>query len=342
MGEGGGQVLRSALTLSAATGRAFRMDNIRAGRKKPGLAAQHLACLRAAGRISGGKVEGDRVGSREISFAPGKVRAGEYRFSIRTAGSAALVAQTVALPLALAGGGVSRVTVTGGTHVPWSPTAGYLQRVWAPAMDAMGVRLAVEWGPAGYYPKGGGELRLAVHPAGRRPVPLDAAVRGSLHELKGRLTISRLPARVAERCRTRAEERLRENGLYVEWDLERSAAAGPGVCLELVAGFGLISAGFTSIGEKGKPAERLAEEAAGALIEFLASGAAFDEHLADQMVVPLALAGEEVSFTTGRVTSHLTTVADVVRIFLPHMDLKVEGEAGGPGTVNIFPRKKAK
>jgi len=339
MGEGGGQVLRAALTLSMATGRGFRMEKIRAGRKKPGLAAQHLTCVRAAARVSGARVSGDRAGSGELSFSPGRVRPGEYSFRIRTAGSTALVVQTVALPLALAGG-PSRLSVTGGTHVPWSPTAGYLSGVWARAMGAMGLRISVGLAGAGYYPKGGGRLEVVVDRARGPLVPLEALERGSLHGLGGRLTISRLPGDVAERCRVRADGLLQAGGHYADWRIERLPAPGPGVCLELTAGFGLLSAGFSAIGERGKPAERLAEEAAGALIEFLASGAALEEHLADQLVVPLALAGGESRFSTGRVTPHLLTVAEVARAFLPGLKIDIEGEPGEPGTVRVRPGKK--
>ena len=179
MGEGGGQVLRSALTLSAVTGKAFRMERIRAGRRKPGLAAQHLACVHGAARISNAKVTGDRAGSGEISFAPKRVRPGQYGFRIRTAGSAALLAQTVVLPLALAGEG-SRLTLGGGTHVPWSPAAGYLDGVWAPALDALGLRFSAELKRAGFYPKGGGGLELTVRPARKPLMPLDAEALAAL------------------------------------------------------------------------------------------------------------------------------------------------------------------
>jgi len=334
VGEGGGQVLRAALALSAITGKAFRMENIRAGRPKPGLAAQHLACVHGVARISDAKVSGDRAGSCEVSFAPKKVRPGKYSFRIRTAGSAALLAQTAALPLALAGG-ESRLKLGGGTHVPWSPAAGYLDGVWAPALDALGLRFSAELRRAGFYPKGGGELELTVHPARRPLMPLDAEARGSLHGLEARVTIARLPEDVARRCRERTDALLGANGLFAEWELLRLPAASPGVCLELIASFGLLSAGFSSLGERGKPAEKLAGEAVGALVAFLASGAAVDAHLADQLVVPLALTPGESRFSTNRVTPHLLTVAEVARIFLPGIDLRVDGEPGGPGSVYV-------
>jgi RNA 3'-terminal phosphate cyclase (ATP) len=334
IGEGGGQVLRSALTLSAALGRSFRMEKIRAGREKPGLAAQHLACVHAAARLSGARVSGDRAGSLEVSFSPGKLRPGRYSSRVRTAGSAALVAQTAALPLALAGG-ESRLTVGGGTHVPWAPTAGYLTDVWAPAAESLGLRTSLRLERAGYYPNGGGELVMTVHPARRPLMPLEAVARGSLRRLRARLAVSRLPGHVVERCRGRAEALIVQNGLFADWEVLRLPAASPGVCLELVAEFGVLSAGFGSLGRPGKPAEKLAEEAVGALAAFLASGAAVDHHLADQLVVPLALAPGTSSFSVDRLTGHLLTVVQLVRCFLPEVEISVEGQAGGPGTVQV-------
>ena len=334
MGEGGGQVLRASLSLSAITGCGFRMERIRAGRKKPGLAAQHLACVRAAARICSARVSGDRAGSQELSFRPGKLKPGEYEFRVRTAGSAALVAQTVALPLSAAGGD-SNVTIGGGTHVAWSPSAGYLADVWCRAISALGLHVDARLSRAGYYPKGGGEIILSVRQRQHPVMPLDAAARGSLRGVRGHLVISRLPEDVARRCRGRADALLGESGLFAEWTSERLAAASPGIGLEIFADFGVLSAGFVSLGKRGKPAEQLAEEAVGALVSFLSSGAAVDMHLADQLVLPLALAPGASRFTTSRITSHLLTVLDVVRLFLPEVEVCVEGESGEPGLVVI-------
>jgi RNA 3'-terminal phosphate cyclase (ATP) len=314
------------------------MERIRAGRKKPGLAAQHLACVRAAAEVSGARITGDRAGSGEVSFSPRGARGGDYRFRVRTAGSAPLVAQTVALPLAVAGG-TSRARVTGGTHVPWSPSAGYLSEVWCPAVDALGLHAAASLERAGYYPKGGGELSISVR-GGRAPLmPLDAAVRASLRGVDARITISRLPEEVARRCRDRAEELLGANGLFAEWRTDRLPAASPGVSLELIANFGVLSAGFTSLGRKGRPAEKLAEEAVDSLVSFLRSGATVDAHLADQLVLPLALAGGVSRFTTDRISSHLATVVELARIFLPEVEIAVEGKVGEAGSVQVSGRE---
>jgi RNA 3'-terminal phosphate cyclase (ATP) len=310
------------------------MTAIRAGRGRPGLAAQHLTCVRAAARISEARVSGDRTGSTELSFRPKRTRAGKYRFSVRTAGAAALVAQTVALPLALTEG-ESRVVIRGGTHVPWSPTAGYLSSVWCPAVGAVGLRVAAALTRAGYYPKGGGELELSVRGRGRTPLPLDAVQRGSLRHLRASVTISRLPRDIGLRCRGRAEELLTASGLFADWEELRPQAASPGVCLELVADFGVLSAGFVSIGRRGKPAEELAAEAVGSLTDFLSSGASVDMHLADQLVLPLALTPGPSRFATERITSHLLTVIELVGAFMPDAGLSVEGAKGEAGLVQI-------
>ncbi len=337
MGEGGGQVLRAALSLSAITRRSFRMENIRAGREKPGLAAQHLACVRAAAKISGARVSGDRAGSQELSFRPGKIRPGRYEFRVRTAGSAALVAQTVVLPLTVAGGD-STVTIGGGTHVAWSPSAGYLADVWCRAIGAVGLHVSSRTERAGYYPKGGGELSLSVRHSHHPVMPLDAVARGSLRGVRAGLTISRLPEDIVRRCRDRADALLAESGLFADWNAERLPAASPGICLEVFADFGVLSAGFVSLGKRGKPAEKLAEEAIGSLTSFLGSGVALDMHLADQLVVPLALAKGLSRFSTERVTGHLLTVAEVVRLFLPDVEMAIAGKSGEAGTVQILGR----
>jgi len=334
MGEGGGQVLRAALSLAVITGRAFRMERIRAGRSRPGLAAQHLACVRAAAEISGGRVSGDRAGSQELSFRPGKVRPGDFRFRVRTAGSAALVAQTVALPLALAEGD-SSVSIAGGTHVAWSPSAGYLAGVWCRAIGAVGLHVVARTERAGYYPRGGGELSLAVRHSLHPVMPLDAVVRGALRGVRAALTVSRLPEKTARACRDSADALLKESGLFADWSSERLPASSPGIALEIFADFGVISVGFAALGDRGKPAGRLAEGAAGALNSFLGSGAAVDMHLADQLVVPLALAPGISRISTERVTGHLLTVAEVTRLFLPEAEISIEGARGEPGIVQV-------
>ncbi|MGB5474802.1 MAG: RNA 3'-terminal phosphate cyclase, partial [Gammaproteobacteria bacterium] len=206
MGEGGGQVLRSALSLSLLTGQPVHLMRIRAGRDKPGLVYQHRMAVQAAGRISAARVEGDRIGSQELYFSPAAVASGNYHFDIGTAGATSLVLQTVLLPLALAAGG-SQLYVTGGTHVPWSPCFHFLDWHWRTLLARLGVTFELEMIRAGFYPRGGGEVR-AVLPGGARLKGLELVERGRLLRVRGLSAIANLATEVGQRQRNRALQQL--------------------------------------------------------------------------------------------------------------------------------------
>ncbi|MEK7866621.1 MAG: RNA 3'-terminal phosphate cyclase [Planctomycetota bacterium] len=348
-GEGGGQVLRTSLTLSLLTGKPFRIARIRAGREVPGLRPQHLECVRAAARISRAAVEGDREGSQALSFSPGPVSPGAYEFRIATAGALTLVLQTVLLPL-LRARGPSLITLSGGTHVPWSPTIDYVARVFLPSIEAAGYPpVPIEVLSAGYYPKGGGEVKLAVpewDPAGVRP--LDREDRGRVLRVRGVSNVSSLPPHVSDRQAGRAEARLAAMGWPYQIERVFTPSCQPGTSLLLVAETEGGPIGASALGQKGKPAERVADEACDELARLLASDGAVDPHLADQLVLPLALIAEESAYTTTEVTPHLRTVLEVVRAFLP-ADLAVQElpsepdpqamrgrQAGAPGRVVVL------
>jgi len=333
-GEGGGQVLRTSLALSAITGRPVTIEGIRAGRPRPGLAAQHLAAVRAAAEVSGARVEGARKGSTALSFEPAGVRPGRYRLDIGTAGAATLVLQTVVLPLALAPGS-SDVRVTGGTHVPWSPPYHYLELQWAPVLRELGVHLDLALEAAGFYPRGGGRVRALVTPA-RAPLrPLRRVDRGALVRIEGLAGSARLPGHVTERMARAAREGLGGLGCPVEVGRVRLDAPSPGAFLVLRATCEGATLTVSALGERGKPAEQVAAEAVSELRRVLGTGACTDPHLADQILLPLALARGESELTTARVTRHLTTNAWVIRQFLPDALIEVEGEEGGPGRVRV-------
>jgi RNA 3'-terminal phosphate cyclase (ATP) len=336
MGEGGGQVLRSALGLSLLTGRPFRLTRIRANRDRPGLRPQHLAAVRAAARVSGARVRGDRVGSAEIALAPGPVRAGDYLFDIGTAGATSLVLQTLLLPLALAPGG-SALTIRGGTHVPWSPCFHYLDRQWRHFLARMGVPFDLALTMAGFYPRGGGELRAWI-PGGARPRPLRLTERGPLRGVGGLSAVADLPRQIAERQRRRALRRLHAvlPGIEPELELEELPAASPGTVLLLLAEHEAGRACCFALGARGKRAEQVADEAVAALADFEAGDGAVDPWLADQLLLPLAMAEGPSELRTSEITAHLLTNAEVVRAFLP-VGIAVEGRAGGPGTVRVRP-----
>lgn len=334
-GEGGGQVLRTSLALSLLTQQPFRIERIRAGREEPGLRPQHLECVRAAMRVSHAAVTGDRVGSQSLVFSPGPVEPGAYEFRIGTAGATTLVVQTVLLPL-LFTRGPSLLTVTGGTHVNWSPTVDYLDHVFLRSIEAAGYpRVPLEVPFAGYYPKGGGEVKLAVPEwDGAGLVPLRRETRGAVARVRAISATSSLPQHVSDRQSGRVEARLR--AMRLPHDVERRVYASrqPGTSVLLVAEAESGPLGATSLGARGKPAEQVAEEACDELERIPSGEGAVDPHLADQLVLPLALVDGDSSYTTTQVTLHLLTNIDVVRAFHP-VEITVEGREGNPGRVVV-------
>lgn len=196
-GEGGGQVLRTSLALSMVTGRPFRIEGIRAGRANPGLLRQHLTGVRAAAEISGAKVQGAELGSKQLTFEPGEVRAGDYQFSIGTAGSTTLVLQTI-LPALLAAKGRSTMVLEGGTHNPAAPPFDFLQRVFLPLVNRMGPRVSVELERHGFFPAGGGCFRVVVDPV-EKLQPLELLTRGEIRRRTCRVLLSNLPRTIAKR-----------------------------------------------------------------------------------------------------------------------------------------------
>jgi len=334
-GEGGGQILRTSLTLSILTGRPFRMVRIRSARPTPGLAAQHLACVRAAMAICGGRVAGAEKGSRDLRFLPGKVVPGEYGVDVGTAGSTSLVLQTVALPLAMADGD-SRLTITGGTHVPWSPLYPFLETDWVPAMERLGLPLSVKLLRAGFYPKGGGEI-LALIPGRGHPKPLVKKLRANLRTIRGRVFFARMPRPIAERMAKDARRQLRRAGVAVRVDSYDLRADAPvlGIHLGAIMTDGQ-NVGFTFLCEKGKAVETAARRNVNFLFDWLDSGMTCPGFLADQLLLPLSVAREPSVFTTSRITRHLLTNADVIQRFHP-VRIRIDGREGDPGTVHVVP-----
>lgn len=326
-GEGGGQIIRTSVSLAAITGREIRIDQIRAKRSKPGLQPQHLMSVKAAAELCQAETYGAAVGSTSLTFKPTRpVRAGDYRFDIGTAGSAPLVAQTVLVPLAFTGQ-PCKVTVTGGTHNPMAPSSDYLEHIYAPALREMGVSVAVNSPRAGFYPAGGGLLEVeltgsaSLHPIHR----LD---RGPLKRLQAIVTTSGLADHVFNRARTVIESRLPMAKVVHE----EKPSSGAGAAVVLVAEHEGGSAGFTGLGEKGKPMERVAEEAIDLYEEWAGQDAPVDEHLADQLVLPAVFASGQSSWRTSETTEHLRSVLWLVEHFMP-----VSYEIGP--TVRVIPRR---
>ena len=348
-GEGGGQILRSSLTLSAITGQSVRIEGIRAGRHKPGLRPQHLTAIRAAKRICNAEAEGVKRNAQTVVYRPRTApQAGTYTFDVAqvtkggSAGSVSLILQTVLLPLALAEGS-SQVTLVGGTHVAWSPPYDYLKRVYLPALVRLGIEAKISIKKWGWYPIGGGRIQAVIQ--GREPghaiqIP-DGTItnqtlrdRGTLLRVRGLSASSNLPKHIRMRQQGAALQALRSNSVNARIDVQDPPSKGQGTIVFLWAEFKGAAAGFTALGERGKPAERVAEEAADRLLNFLRGDAALDRHLADQLLLPLALASGPSQFTTEAVTSHLLTNAWVVNQFFPGR-VQVEGERGQPGACRI-------
>lgn len=324
-GEGGGQMLRTALSLSLILGRPFRMSNIRKSRKNPGLRPQHLTAVRAAALMSGASVKGDSEGSQELSFEPGEVKPGNYLFDIGTAGSTSLLAQTLLPPLALSGAtgpsmNESTLTLKGGTHVPWSPPFEYLREVFLPLLGRLGLQISASLESCGFYPKGGGKVRFAIKPAaGVRPGEFTR--RGKILSIKGVSAVANLPLSIAERQRKSVLEGLQglEEMKDVPVDIEprEVPAFGQGTFVFLAAASEGSLAGFSSLGARGKRSEAVGQEAAQEFLQYYRSGACLEPHMADQIVLYLSLAGGPSAFTTSAITAHLRTNLWVIEKFVP-------------------------
>jgi len=334
MGEGGGQVLRSALSLALLTGQPVNLTRIRANRSKPGLGFQHLMAVQAAARISHAQVEGDRIGSQTVRFEPGRVTPGDYHFDIGTAGATSLVLQTLLLPLALTPE-TSNLVISGGTHVPLSPCFHYLDWHWRVLLMRLGVPFELQMAMAGFYPQGGGELHARV-PGGARPGALHLCERGGLLRVRGLSALANLREDIGVRQRNRVLRQLRGLDCDIAIALESLPARSRGTLLLLLAEFEHSQACFFALGARGKRAERVADEAVEELLTFLANDGAVDRWLADQLLLPLACAGEASELRTGEVTLHLLTNAAVIREFLP-VRISIEGELGRPATVRVEP-----
>lgn len=311
-GEGGGQVIRTSVSLSAITGLPVEIVNVRTGRAKPGLQPQHLAAVVAAAELCGAELEGAGRSSTRFTFTPThEVRAGEYKFNIGTAGSAPLVAQTVLIPLALTGL-PSSIVILGGTHNPMAPASDYLERVYAPALMEMGVSVRVSAPRAGFYPAGGGRVEFEVT-GGSKLFPARRLHRGALRKLEAIITTSGLPDTLYYRARALLGERCDDiRVLHNE-----KPSNGPGAAVFVVAEHEGGAAGFTGLGARGKPMETVTQEALSQYELWREGQAAVDEHLADQLVLPALFASGESSWTTPVVSEHLRTVLWVANQFVP-------------------------
>jgi RNA 3'-terminal phosphate cyclase (ATP) len=313
-GEGGGQILRSSLGLSLATGKAFRIENIRAKRERPGLLRQHLTAVLAASEIGGAEVEGANLGSKTLTFTPGTVRSGKHCFVIGTAGSSTLVFQTI-LPALMSTSGPSHITIEGGTHNLRAPPFDFLEKCFLPVINRLGPKVIVNLERYGFYPAGGGCFTATIQPC-ERLSPIDLAERGEI-------TRRSVLAIVANLSRAIAQREIDTVGHLLNWEkecmqiVETKNSVGPGniVLIEVGTSAGVTEL-FCGFGRLGASAESVATEAAKEARAYITSEAAVAEHLADQLLLPFALAGGGV-FTASKLNRHARTNMDVVSSFLP-------------------------
>ena len=338
-GEGGGQILRSSLTLAMMTGQPVRLVNIRANRSKPGLRPQHLTAVRAAAAVCKAAVEGHTLGSETLVFAPQPpAEPGSYFFDVNeaatggSAGAVALVLQTILLPLALAAGS-SEVKLLGGTAVPMSPPAIYLDRVYLPMLFDMGLRAKLGHRLWGFMQGGGGEVEVQIR-GNTRLRARDLSERGALIRVEGLAFAAKLPSHIPQRMTNRARALLTDAGIENRIIAEHVPSPGLGTGLFLVALYEGAQAGFLSLGRRGLSSEDVAEIGYRAFIEHHLTGAACDPHLADQLVLPFILAAGESRATISRITRHLLTNVWVARQF-GFMETVVEGEIGEPGVLLV-------
>jgi RNA 3'-terminal phosphate cyclase (ATP) len=312
-GEGGGQILRTSLSLSLATGKPFRIDSIRAGRERPGLLRQPLTAVLAAKEVGDAAVEGATLGSGAVSFSPGKVRPGEYRFAVGTAGSGTLVFQTV-LPALLTACGPSRIAIEGGTHNSAAPPFDFLERTFLPFVERMGPKVRLQFERYGFYPAGGGRFCAEIEPV-QMLAPFHLGERRETTSRRIIAVVANLPGHIAMREIETAAGMLNWDKDCGKIDQTRNSA-GPGNVVMIEIGTAEVTEIFSSFGQIGVAAEKVASIAAKDARAYLVSRAVAGEHLTDQLLLPLALAGGG-SFTAEKINLHARTNMAVISEFLP-------------------------
>ncbi|HEX6961328.1 MAG TPA: RNA 3'-terminal phosphate cyclase [Lacipirellula sp.] len=328
-GEGGGQILRSSLTLSLVTGRPVTLVNVRAGRDKPGLLRQHLAAVRAAAEVGAAEVTGDAIGSQSLEFRPTGLRAGRYTFSVGTAGSATLVLQTV-LPALLLAEAPSELALEGGTHNPWAPPFDFLANAYFPLVNRMGPQVTAGLEQHGFYPAGGGRFSVAVQP-GDSLTGFDLLERGEILHRSATALVANLPQSIGQREVDAAAAKLSwpPSSFHVDPSI---ASAGPGNVLIIDIQSEHVREVFTGFGRFGATAEHVANEVVKEVRTYLACGAPIGPYLADQLLLLLGVAawrsGIGGTFRTVPLTRHCTTHVELLRQFL---GLRIAAEPEGSG-----------
>lgn len=323
-GEGGGQVLRTSLSLSAITGKPVRIENVRGRRKKPGLFRQHLTAFKAAAEICDAKLEGAELGSSEIAFHPGKIKGGNYEFSIGSAGATNLVAQTL-LPILAHANTDSSVRITGGTHNKWAPTFDFLDQAFLPQFRKMGGRATAELEAYGFYPAGGGAIRLAIKPT----IETEALSLENRGERTGESVVAVVANLKRDIANRELKTILKAMSLSAEQgEIIHTEGPGPGNAVSLFLNHENVTEVFIGLGEHGVRAESVGKAVAQEAQKYLpakdSSGqirTAVGEHLADQLLLPMALFSGGV-FTTTDISQHTRTNIEIIKRFLD-VDIKL-------------------
>ncbi|MDT7806398.1 MAG: 3-terminal phosphate cyclase [Acidobacteriota bacterium] len=330
-GEGGGQIIRTSLALSLITGKPFRVRNVRARRERPGLQRQHLTAVTAAAAIGTGKADGAHLGSKEFTFEPGAIQPGEYKFTIGTAGSTMLVLQAVLPPLMIADA-PSLLLFEGGTHNVKAPPFEFIRKSFLPLINRTGPNVTVELQRYGFYPPGGGRFNVYVEPA-EKLRRLDLVERGAILSQRARALCVKLPVHVGERELAVASEQL--GFMPDQLDLEESDnALSPGNVFTIDIESENLTEVFTGVGERGVRAEQVASCVVHEAQAYLDAGAPVGQHLADQLLIPMALAGGG-SYTTATPSLHTTTNIEVIKKFLP-VDITVTQLSEEVWKVEVF------
>ena len=313
-GEGGGQILRTSLALSCVTGKSLHIENIRAARRNPGLAKQHLSCVRAACQICNGKCEGAALRSKTLDFEPGLVQSGDFHFDIGSAGSASLVIQTLLPPLFLADK-PSTVTVTGGTHNPLAPPFDFLAETFLPAIVTAGFQGKCRLIKHGFFPAGGGKITFDVQPWHKSPNDIiDLCQPSGKPQISALVYTAKLPAHIAQR----QQKLLLQSKLNIR-DVEHvevTDSNGSGNCVMIRLCDDKRTTVFTAFGMRGKPSQKVVDEVVGLAGDFLASGACIDRFLADQLLIYMAIS-KAGAYTTNDLSTHLLTNMEIIKKFLP-------------------------
>ncbi|MEO0086705.1 MAG: RNA 3'-terminal phosphate cyclase [candidate division WOR-3 bacterium] len=329
-GEGGGQILRTSLSLSACLKKPFLINNIRKGRSKPGILAQHLTGINAAAKITNAIVEGNQLFSLNLKFVPQTIIGGEYYFNVaekkKSAGSVTLVVQAI-LPILFFASQPSKVILEGGTHVPFSPPYDYLENVLIPTIKEFSLFCKVKIKKYGFYPVGGGRIILEVEPFKKTDKKsVEFLERGKLVKMKIISKVGKLDKSIAQRQVDRAYHYLKD--FNPEIVVEEVESISPGTYTFILAQFEKIAAGFSSLGELGKPAEKVAEEAVNQFFEYYHHNGVIDYHLADQLPVFIVLTNISCRYKTNKITNHLKTNLWVIKNFLPQKNIFLNEKEG--------------